>query len=306
MRRLQLVVNPSAGGGRAARRLPAAQALLRAAGHDVLVTPTRSLEHADELAAAGVADDRVVVAMGGDGIVGRAAGVVADLGGTLGVLPGGRGNDFCRAAGIPQELAGACAIVSTGEVRRLDLGVVSSASGVIPYLGIASIGFDSDVQERVLSSRLPLGPLVYFYGSLRTITGWKPAEFRCAVDGEPLLVRGWAVAVSNSGMYGGGMRLAPAASMEDGALDVVCTAATGRLRFARMLPRVFQGTHVDTAEVSVRTARTVELAADRPFRVFADGDPVGTLPCTVSVRPRVLQVILPPPVPRPAPQAFGK
>lgn len=109
-----------------------------------------------------------------------------------------------------------------------------------PFLGIASIGFDSDVQERVLASRVRLGALVYLYCSLRTITGWKPAEFRCTVDGAPLHVRGWAVAVSNSGMYGGGMRLAPAASMEDGALDVVSTAETGRLRFARMLPRVFQ------------------------------------------------------------------
>ena len=306
MRRLQLVVNPSAGGGRAARRLPEAEAALRAAGHDLVVTPTRTLEHADELAAAGVADGRVVVAMGGDGIVGRVGGVLSALGGTLGVLPGGRGNDFCRAAGIPQDLAAACAVLSSGEVRPLDLGVVSSATGETPFLGIASIGFDSDVQERVLVSRLRLGALVYFYASLRTITGWKPAEFRCTVDGAPLHVRGWAVAVSNSGMYGGGMHLAPAASMEDGALDVVTTAETGRLRFARMLPRVFQGTHVSTPEVTVLPAQTVELAADRPFRVFADGDPVGTLPCTVSVRPGALQVILPGPGAAPAPESRGR
>lgn len=293
MRRLQLVVNPSAGGGRAAGLLGAAEAALRGAGHDLVVTPTRSLEHADELTAEAVADDRVAVAMGGDGIVGRVAGVVAAHGGLMGVLPGGRGNDFCRAAGIPKDLRGACDVLQTGVEHALDLGVVSSATGDVPFLGIASIGFDSDVQEKVLATRVPLGQLVYLYGSLATVASWEHAVFTCTVDGEPLTVRGWSVAVANSGIYGGGMRLAPDASMEDGLLDVVTTSATGRLRFLRSLPTVFRGTHVREESVSVRHARSVVLDADRPFRVFADGDPVGTLPATVTVRPGAVRVLLP-------------
>lgn len=293
MRRVQLVVNPAAGGGRAARLLPAAEAALRSAGHDLVVSLTRSLEHADELSATAVADGRTVVAMGGDGIVGRVAGVVAAHDGVLGVLPGGRGNDFCRAVGIPNELIAACTVLSTGQERSLDLGVVTSDTGETPFLGIASIGFDSAVQERVLASRLRLGPLVYFSGAMATILGWRPAQFTGTVDGESLNVRGWSVAVANSGMYGGGMRLAPDASMEDGLLDVVSTAETGRWQFMRALPRVFRGTHVEHESVSVRTARRVELSADRPFRVFADGDPAGTLPCTVTVRPGAVRVLLP-------------
>jgi YegS/Rv2252/BmrU family lipid kinase len=293
-RRLQLVVNPSAGGGRAATLLPRVEAALRGAGHDVVVTPTRSLEHADELVAQAVADDRVAVAMGGDGIVGRAAGAVAAHGGVLGVLPGGRGNDFCRAVGIPRDPLQACAVLSDGEQRPVDLGVVTSADGTeTAFTGIASIGFDSDVQERVLTSRLPLGQLVYLYGSLATVASWKHAVFECTVDGEPLRVRGWSVAVSNSGIYGGGMRLAPDASVEDGELDLVTSAATSRLAFLRALPKVFSGTHVDEPTVDVRRVTRVELAADRPFRVFADGDPVAALPCTVTVRPGALQALLP-------------
>jgi diacylglycerol kinase family enzyme len=89
------------------------------------------------------------------------------------------------------------------------------------------------------------------------------------------------------------MRLAPDASVEDGRLDVVATSQTSRLTFLRALPKVFKGTHVNEPSVSVRTARVVELAADRPFRVFADGDPVAALPCTVTVRPGALRVLLP-------------
>jgi len=293
-RRLQLVVNPSAGSGRAASLLPRVEAALRAAGHDLLITLTHSLEHADELAVAAVADNRVVVAMGGDGIIGRVAGAVAGCpGGVMGVLPGGRGNDFCRAVGLPQDPVAACAVLSSGTARPLDLGVVSSTTGQARFLGIASVGFDSDVQERVLISRLPLGRLVYLWGSLATVARWQHATFTATVDGKPLTLHGWSFAVANSGIYGGGMRLAPAACLEDGLLDVVTTSATSRLRFLRALPKIFSGTHVNEPSVSAWTARNVELIADRPFRVFADGDPVGTLPCTISVRPGAVDVLLP-------------
>jgi YegS/Rv2252/BmrU family lipid kinase len=292
-RRLQVVVNPSAGGGRATRLLPPVEQALRAAGHDVRVTPTRSLAHADDLVAEAVADERVVVAMGGDGLVGRVAAAVSQAAGLMAVLPGGRGNDFCRAVGVPCDPLAAVPVVADGEERAVDVGVVSSADGDVPFLGIASVGFDSEVQERVLTTRLRLGSLVYLYGALATVARWQHAVFDVEVDGTPLQVRGWAVAVSNSGRYGGGMRLAPDASVEDGLLDVVTTAATSRAAFLRALPKVFRGTHLDEASVELRPAREVRLAADRPFRVFADGDPVGALPCTVTVRPGAVRVLLP-------------
>ena len=285
--RLQIVINPSAGGGRAAKLLPAA--LIALAEHDVVVTPTVSLEHADSLVAEAISADRVVVAMGGDGIVGRVAGVVADLDGVMGLLPGGRGNDFARVVGIPRDITAACAALSTAVERRVDLGMV----GEVAFLGIASIGFDSEVQERVLSSRLPLGQLVYLYGSLITVARWRHASFTCSVDGVSAPVHGWSFAVANSGMYGGGMHLAPMASVHDGLLDIVSTSATSRRRFLATLPKLFKGTHITAAEVSVSRGRSVHLDADRPFRVFADGDPVGTLPATVTVRPGALRCLLP-------------
>jgi YegS/Rv2252/BmrU family lipid kinase len=292
-RRVQVVVNPSAGGGRASRLLPTVESALRNAGHDVVVTPTRSLAHTDDLVAQALADGRVVAAMGGDGLVGRAAAAVAAADGLLAIVPGGRGNDFCRATDVPCEALDAVRLVADGQERRVDLGVVSSADGDVPFLGIASVGFDSEVQERVLRTRLPLGSQVYTYGALATVARWRHARFDVVVDGEPLAVRGWSVAISNSGRYGGGMRLAPDASVEDGLLDVVTTSATSRLRFLRSFPKVFQGTHVHDPSVDVRPASEVRVSADRPFRVFADGDPVGSLPCTVSVRAGAVRVLLP-------------
>jgi YegS/Rv2252/BmrU family lipid kinase len=285
--RLQLVVNPTAGGGRASKLLPDVERAL--GGHDLLVTPTRSLEHADELVASAVGEDRVVVAMGGDGLVGRVAGAVASHGGLRAVVPGGRGNDFARMVGIPKDVTAACAVVADGVETAVDLGEVDGHV----FVGIASVGFDSEVQERVLRTRVPLGELVYLYGALATVFSWKHARFTVTADGESESYSGWSAAVANSGYYGGGMHVAPAASVTDGLLDVVTTTATSRRHFLSTLPKVFKGTHVTDPCVSVRTARTVELSADRPFRVFADGDPIGSLPCTVTVRPGALRLLLP-------------
>ena len=284
--RLALVVNPAAGGGRGAKLLPALEKAF--AGHDVTVSLTTSLEHGEELARAAVADDRVVVAVGGDGLVGRVAGAVATARGVLGVVPGGRGNDFCRSLGI-RSVAAACDVVLTGVARPVDVGVVDG----VPFLGIASVGFDSDVQERVLRTRVPLGQLVYLWAALATVRSWRDATFTLEVDGAPVSVTGWSAAVSNSGVYGGGMRLAPDASVTDGSLDLVTTSSMGRLAFLRSFPKVFRGTHVTHPAVDVRPARSVTLSASRPFRVFADGDPVATLPCTVTVLPGALQLLLP-------------
>jgi YegS/Rv2252/BmrU family lipid kinase len=288
-RRLALVVNPCAGGGRARRLLPRVLDRLRADGHDVRCSTTTSLEHCDALVAAALDDQRTVVAMGGDGLVGRAAGEVSRGGGLLAVLPGGRGNDFARAVGLGRDPVSACGVLLSGHEHAVDLGDVGGTA----FLGIASVGFDSDVQEIALTTRLPLGPAVYAWGSVRTAATWRHARFSGSIDGAAFEVRGWAVAVANSGVYGGGMRLAPDASLEDGLLDVVTTSATSRTRFLRALPSVFAGTHVRQPSVTVQRARRVELQADRPFRVFADGDPVATLPCTVGVRPGALRVLLP-------------
>ena len=294
--RLVLVVNPAAGGGRARRLLPAVQARLRRDGHDVQTALTTSLAHCDDLVRAAVADGRVVAAMGGDGLIGRAAAGVAAAGGLLAVLPGGRGNDFARAVGISRDPVAACALLLTGAEHRVDLGNVDGTA----FLGIASVGFDSAVQERVLAGpgrrapgRLSFGRGVYLWASLLAVASWQPARFTGTVDGAALALTGWSVAVANSGMYGGGMRLAPDASLTDGLLDVVSTSATSRRRFLRGLPRVFRGTHVLLPNVHVQHARRIELTADRPFRVFADGEPVGWLPCTVTVRPGALRVLLP-------------
>jgi YegS/Rv2252/BmrU family lipid kinase len=290
MRDVCLIVNPSAGGGRSAARLPLVEAALRARGITFRVERTTSLEHARALARGTLERGEVAAAMGGDGLTGAVAGELRDdPRGLLAILPGGRGNDFARKLGIGADPVAACDLLVEGVVRSVDVADVGGRT----YVGIASAGLDSDVQVIANATRLRLGTLVYLYGTLQALRRWKPAEWEVELDGERRAFRGYSVAVANSGVFGGGMRLAPDAELDDGLLDVVLTADASRRQFLRNLPRVFSGTHVDHPTVTVLRAREVTFWADRPFAAYADGDPIADLPATIRVRPGALRVLAP-------------
>ena len=117
------------------------------------------------------------------------------------------------------------------------------------------------------------------------------------VDGEARDIAGYSVSVANSPRYGGGMRLVPHADIADGRLDVITIERFPKLGFLRVFPRVFRGGHVGHPAVHFFKGHTVELRADRPFVVWADGEPIARLPATVGVLPRCLRVVAPPLVP---------
>jgi YegS/Rv2252/BmrU family lipid kinase len=290
-REVALIVNPSAGGGRAARALPAVEARLRVLGVELEVDATRDIDHARELAVAAARRGRAVVTLSGDGMLGAVAGALRDVPGAVaGVLPGGRGNDFARVVGIPLDPEAACEIIAHGVARPIDLGL----AGERPYIGIASVGFDSEANRIANAAPARLGQLVYLYGALGALATWKHAAFGIEVDGRRTEFSGWSVAAANSKAYGGGMFVAPEAELDDGVLDVVYCERTSKATFVtRLLPKVFKGEHVREPSVHVLRGAEVRIDADRPFTVYADGDPVGRLPMTFRALPAALQVLLP-------------
>lgn len=287
-RRFTILMNPFSAGGKAQRLLPEVRAVLGASGAETTVVPTQDLPHAADAALAATARGETVVALGGDGLVGALA---AALKGSapLGVLPGGRGNDFARALGISQEIGPACQTLLDGEERALDLGEANGRA----FACIASVGFDSEANRVANEARLIRGNLVYAWAAIRALISWKPVRFEVTLDGRNLEFEGYTVAVANSAYYGGGMKVAPAADPADGFLDVIFVKQTPKWRFLRNLPKVFAGTHVQLDEIETHRAREVVVRADRQFDVYADGDPITTLPATVRLIPKALRVIAP-------------
>ena len=288
-RPVRLIVNPSAGAGRAARLLPGVEAALRSHGIAFSVERTTSIEHARELARAAREGGEVAAAMGGDGLAGAVAGELCGSDCLLALLPGGRGNDLARKLGIGHDPVAAVELLAAGRERRID---VAEADGRV-YVGILSAGFDSDVNEIANGTRLKLGTMVYLYGALRALARWKPARWQVIVDGTQHEFDGYAVAVANSGVFGGGMWLVPDASLEDGMLDVAFTKDQPKLKYLLGLGRVFKGEHVAQPGFELMRGREITFSADRPFTAYADGDPIADLPATVRVRAAALRVIAP-------------
>ena len=284
-----LIVNPSAGGGRAAKLLPEIESALTASDIRHETVMTTSVGHGITAVAEAIAERLQPIVVSGDGLIGQVGGALAGGDIPLAVIPGGRGNDFARIAGIPTEVDAAVAAIVAGKTRRIDVGVVNGAR----FLCIASCGFDSDANRIANEARLVKGGLVYAYAALRALAAWKPATFTLTLDGARHQVRGYSVVAANSRAYGGGMMIAPDAELDDGMIDVVTTAEVGKLRFLRGLPKVFDGTHVENPEVEVSRAREVRIEADRPFAVYADGDHLADLPATVTTLPGALEVVIP-------------
>jgi YegS/Rv2252/BmrU family lipid kinase len=297
-RRLLLVVNPAAGGGRAARVLPGVEGALRGHGLAFRTEQTTSVAHARELAVEAHAAGEVPVTLSGDGLVGCVAGALSAVDAAepplMGVLPGGRGNDFVRVTGIPADPVAACAVLAHGVPTPVDLGLVDGS----PFIGIASLGFDSDANRIANAAPARLGNLVYAYGALRALLTYRHAAFTVEADGQRRTFTGWSVAAANASTYGGGMVMAPDARLDDGLLDVVMSERTSRAHFLRTLPDIFKGTHVRDPSVQVVRGREVRISADRPFVVYADGDPIGELPATLGVLPGAVRVLLPEPHPQ--------
>ncbi|HEX8752088.1 MAG TPA: diacylglycerol kinase family protein [Solirubrobacterales bacterium] len=288
---LTLLVNPSSARGRALKLLPRVEAALDAQRAPFRVQHTKGLEHGIEHALRAIELGELPVVLSGDGLIGAIGGAMAGSDVPLGIVPCGRGNDLARVLDIPSDPEAAVEVLLAGHSRRIDVGEVNGKR----FLGIASVGFDSEANRRANETRLLKGNLVYAYAALASLVRWKPARFTIRVDDERLRLTGYTVAAANSGMYGGGMRLAPDARLDDGEFDVVSVGAVGKLRFVGNLPKVFKGTHVAKDEVRVFRASHLELTASRPFDVYADGERLTELPATLRVLPGALDVLVPAP-----------
>jgi diacylglycerol kinase family enzyme len=174
---------------------------------------------------------------------------------------------------VPTDPAEASRVAVEGSERLLDVANVEGT----PFMSIASFGLDSDANRIANEAKLVKGNAVYVYAALRALAAWKPAAFTVTVDGERHRFSGYSVAVGNSKAYGGGMFILPHAELDDGRLDVMLT----------------KGTHVGSEHVEFLRGEEIEVTADRPFAIYADGDPIGATPAIMRVERRCLRVIAP-------------
>lgn len=233
--------------------------------------------------------DRVVIC-GGDGTLNLAVREF-DLGkGTLALIPTGSGDDFARVVGIPRKIRESCDVVIDGVVREVD---VALANG-IRYLGVAGLGFDSEVAE--LANRgVPYlrGSAVYLYAIFRVLPRFTPRPVRIRTEGGVRDEQIMFAAIGNTRQYGGGIRITPDASIDDGLLDLCIVHRTTRVELLKTLPKAYTGAHVKSTFVEMARGREFHFESEQPMAVYADGEPLTKTPVSFGIAPQRLRIVVP-------------
>lgn len=309
---VRVLLNPTAGAGRAFRGLAALTAALRKYDltHEVLLT--RHPGHATELLRQARDDGASLVAvMGGDGTLNEVVqaylevgddGVGRPVGGPdLALLPAGTGGDFRRTLNLTGGLEEAVARLRHGTRRPVDLGVVRVTGErgeprVRAFVNVTSFGIGGDVDGLVNGAPKWLGGKVsFFMATLAAMARYRNAPVRIRVDGEnwhegPV----FNVAVANGRYFGGGMMIAPHADPSDGKFEVVCLGDLSKASAVALSGRIYQGRHLAAKGVRVAHGVTVEAEPAGPWNpilVDMDGEQPGCLPLGVTLQKGALTFV---------------
>ena len=298
--RSRLIVNPRSGPWDARHELPAILSHLERNNWQTSLHVTERPGEATELArqAREQGLDAVFV-VGGDGTInevvnGLALGPVA-----MGVLPGGTGNVWARELGLPTRsprhllpLVDSVRALIPGTVRRIDLG---EANGRY-FLQWTGLGLDAEVtsaMEPRTRGQRRLGAFAYVIAGLMIATNMVGIRSRIYVDDQRIYRRSILIVISNSQLYGGVVRIATDARLDDGLLDVNVFAGKGFGSVMRTALGVITGLHVRDPRHSFYQGRVIRVETDKPMAVSVDGEPFGTTPLECRVVPRSLSVIVP-------------
>ena len=292
---LRVILNPTAGGGRAGRMATAIQAELAARGLDAEVVLTRARGHATELAAEAAADHGLVVAAGGDGTIHEVANGLLHSGAPnagLAVLPIGTGNDFAKLLG-GRRLERALDSILLGATHRVDVGLVRWGDESEYFVNGMGTGIDVEVVRQIAGLPRLRGVARYLVGVLRALRVFDPIRARLRVDGREIDKRVMIVGVGNGVSQGGGFYITPDARPDDGRLDLCVIDEMSLPRVLVTLPRLMRGRHVNLSTVSMLTFSRLEIETEGPLFFQLDGElrePRGVRRMTVEVLPGALRV----------------
>ena len=295
-RQIRLLVNPSAGKGRALEILPDVAGSLRDGGANLEILLSRDFAEAKSMAQQAIVDGVDVLAvMGGDGMMHLGVNTLAAAHAegrsrtTLGLIPAGTGNDLCRGIGLPPKDAVAAAqVIAAGHSRSIDLARVAETY----VAAVLATGFDALVNRRANQMPWPRGSTRYALAVMAELRVFSPLHYRLTLDGQIRELPAMLVAIGNTSSYGGGMLICPQADPYDGLLDVTIIHPVSRLKLLRLFPEMYSGKFVRDA--CVEQLRVREATVEGPGLVgFGDGEMLGAAPLRVCSVPRALPVFVP-------------
>jgi diacylglycerol kinase (ATP) len=260
---------------------------------------------------ADVSEADVILIFGGDGTVHRHLAQLVKLGLPVLVVPCGSGNDFARALGLRRVRDSLCAwrkfCETGGNTLTIDLGQITAlsagdsrhpAAGTRYFCCVGGCGLDAEAARRAHAMpgwlRARGG---YALGLMRALASFRPITMNLQIPGAESPVSNGSrstmlLAFANAPVYGGGMKIAPRAELDDGKLDFCVVNRVGKLRLLYVFPTVYFGRHLRFPEVEYFQSTRLRLETETPLDVYADGEYVCRTPVEVSVAPKALKVVV--------------
>ena len=287
---MTIIANPTAGRGDGQEYLKQIKELAQkgGTGHEILVT--RYPGHASKLArSAAEAGSQLIIVLGGDGTISEVVNGVVGHRLSLGVVSVGTGNDFARTLRLPlRNPQQAWNVIQGGGTRRLDLGECDGRY----FISSFGVGFPVDAIRATGRIRFLKGSAAFLLGVVRALWQLQSVPIRIEFDDSSIEKNCALVLVQNTPYLGGGLCVAPRASVDDGFLDVVVVETLGRLRVLANLPRVYRGRHENHPKFSAFKAKKVIISSPEKLRTMCDGDLRGCTPSRITVHPGALKVIV--------------
>lgn len=296
----KVIVNPVAGASTTYHKWPQISELLHHIGLPFDFQYTEGVGHAIELAREAASGGcQFLVAVGGDGTVNEVAnGIMLSRelqNATIGIISTGTGGDFIRSAGIDKDYVKACSSLAGTRRRLIDVGVVEYQKNGRTcerfFINSAGIGFDAEVAET--SNHMPKclgGTIPYLMGLFKSLLGYRNKDVVMKVDDWEDSGRMLSVVVANGCYFGGGMRVAPLADINDGLLDVIAVGNMGKIELLRAFPTIYKGTHINHPKVRMDKATRVDIGSSEKFLVHADGEFLGEGPVSFRLMPSALSI----------------
>jgi diacylglycerol kinase (ATP) len=254
---------------------------------------------------------RLIVACGGDGTISEVANGILSSGVDieLGILPSGTGGDFRRTLNIPTRTPDAARVLRNGRTRQIDVGRVTfinheGAQTSRHFLGVASFGMSTQIIERVKESDsrwLPRansgwlgGKISFAAATVQTTLSLPVANVLVQLDtGRERLVTVSNFCIANARYFGGGMKVAPEAKLDDGQFDVITIRDMNAFKILTNAHKLYSGKHLEMDEVSQARASVVTARPARKSEevvIEIDGELPGHLPATFEILPKALRV----------------
>lgn len=290
-----IIRNEKSGRSRLVKTWPQIQSELQAKIGSFEYWPTTHHGHATQLARDSVEQGfERVIAVGGDGTVTQTANGLIGHEVAFGIIPSGTGNDLCRTLGIGASVDKAIEAIVLGKTTQMDVGHWRTDQCQGYFLNIAGMGFDAAVADRINQGFRSLrGTAAYLAAVLTTLRTYRPEQLQLTLDGQILHEEIMLAAIANAQCYGGGMKVAPMASLSDGILDVVLVKRLGKASFLRAFPSVFKGGHVGHPAVDTYRARSIRLDPKGASPFLIDGELTPCQWAEIEVKVAALTVLTP-------------